>query len=224
MSTVLVVAPHPDDETLGCGGTLLRHISDGDEVHWLIMSTITQELGFSQARVKERAKEIKKVADAYKFSSVKQANFVTTKLDIYAKSELISFVSEVVNTLLPEIIYIPYSNDAHSDHAEVFGAVAACTKSFRYPFIKKVRVYETLSETEFSIYQGNNCFRPNLWIDISEYLERKVEIMNMYVGEMGRHPFPRSEKNIRALATYRGATSGTNFAESFVSLIERIIK
>ena len=77
MSVILVVAPHPDDETLGCGGTLLRHSAEGNEVHWLIMSAINKEAGFSQERIENRANEINKVAEAYGFVSVKQVDFIT---------------------------------------------------------------------------------------------------------------------------------------------------
>ena len=220
VTSVLVVAPHPDDETLGCGGALLRHIAEGDQVHWLIMSTLTQEIGFSQERIESRYKEIEKVAKSYKFSSVKQADFTTTRLDTYPKSALIEVVSEVVNRIEPEIVYLPYRNDVHSDHAKVFDAVASCTKSFRYPSIKRVRAYETLSETEFSINPEDSGFKPNLWVDISDYLEQKIEIMKMYKGELGEHPFPRSEEAIKALATIRGVVAGVESAESFMSLKE----
>ena len=223
MSVILVVAPHPDDETLGCGGTLLRHSAEGNEVHWLIMSAINKEAGFSQERIENRANEINKVAEAYGFVSVKQVDFITTRLDTYPKSDLIEVVSETVNRVKAEVIYLPYRDDVHSDHAEVFDAVASCTKSFRYPSVKKVRAYETLSETEFSIQPEDRGFKPNLWVDISDHLDRKIEIMKMYVGEMGEHPFPRSEKNIRALAIYRGAAGGVEYAESFMSLIERVV-
>jgi len=222
LSTILVVAPHPDDETLGCGGTLLRHIAEGDQVHWLIMTTISEQSGFSQEWIESRAKEIEKVVSAYNFTSTKQAEFVTTKLDTYPKSELIAVVSEMVNRVKPETIYLPYRNDVHSDHKEVFDAVISCTKSFRYPSVKKVRAYETLSETEFSIHKEDGVFHPNLWIDVSEFLEEKIVIMKTYNGELGEHPFPRSEQNIRALATLRGATAGVNAAEAFVSLKEII--
>jgi N-acetylglucosamine malate deacetylase 1 len=222
MTNVLVVAPHPDDETLGCGGALLRHIEEGDQVHWLIMSSISHEAGFSTSKIKSRSEEIKQVAAAYKFASFKQANFLATQLDTYSKSELINMVAETVNKVQPEVIYLPYSDDVHSDHVEVFNAVASCVKSFRYPSVKNVRAYETLSETEFSMqssFKGGG-FSPNLWIDITGYLDRKIEIMNIYEGETGTHPFPRSEQNMRALATFRGATAGVNAAESFISLKE----
>ncbi|MBF0231441.1 MAG: PIG-L family deacetylase [Desulfamplus sp.] len=218
---VLVVAPHPDDETLGCGGTILHHVDQGDRVHWLIMTRITTEMGFSLERVNERSIEIENVASSYGFSSVHKADFATTQLDQYSKKELISVVSKVITLLQPEIIYVPFRNDVHSDHEAVFDAVASCSKSFRYPFIKNLRAYETLSETEFSIRPANEShFTPNLWIDVSRFIEKKIEIMEMYKGEMGKHPFPRSEKNIRALSTFRGAFAGVEAAEAFMNLIE----
>jgi len=220
LSNILVVAPHPDDETLGCGGTILRHIAEGDKVHWLIMTTMSDEIGFNEDQINNRALEIPQVASAYGFSSVYQTDFVTTRLDTYRKSDLVLKVSEVFNKLKPETIYINYRNDVHSDHEVVFDTIASCTKSFRYPFIKKIRAYETLSETEFSIRPNDSGFQPNLWIDISKYIDRKIEIMRIYQSEMEEHPFPRSEKNIRALATYRGATARADSAEAFISLKE----
>mgnify|MGYP004007698689 CR=1 FL=1 len=219
---ILVVAPHPDDETLGCGGTLLRHHADGDEIHWLIMTTITEKAGFSKERIESRKQEIDTVAEKYQFSSVRQTQYVTTTLDIVANNELISEISDFIGKVKPDTIYVPYRNDIHSDHTAVFDAVVSCTKSFRYPFICRVRVYETLSETEFSIRPDDTGFHPNLWVDISSYLEEKIKIMQLYEGEMGQPPFPRSEKNIRALATLRGSTAGVDAAEAFVTLKEII--
>ena len=83
------------------------------------------------------------------------------------------FISNIFNRIQPNIIYIPYENDIHSDHKAVFSAATACCKSFRYPFISCVRVYETLSETELSLSTNNYSFKPNLWIDISDFLEKK---------------------------------------------------
>jgi N-acetylglucosamine malate deacetylase 1 len=219
-SRILVVSPHPDDETLGCGGSLLRHRAEGDEIHWMIMTTINEEVGYSRERIDSRKREIDNVTDRYGFSSVHQADFITTKLDTIANSELIGEVSSVVNKVKPDTLYIPFRSDVHSDHKAVFDAVSACTKSFRYPFIRRVRAYETLSETEFSLRPNDSGFKPNLWIDISEFLEQKIEVMKLFKNEFGEHPFPRSEKCIRALATLRGSTAGVESAESFVTMKE----
>ena len=219
---ILVIAPHPDDETLGCGGTLLRHYAEGDEIYWLIMTTITEHLGFEKERLYLRKQEINAVSAKYQFSITHQAKFATTTLDAVSNNEIINEVSSFMSKVKPDTIYIPYRNDIHSDHTAVFDAVASCSKSFRYPFLRRIRVYETLSETEFSIRTDDGGFRPNLWIDISPYLEEKIEIMRLYKGEIEEHPFPRSEKNIRALATLRGATAGLNAAEAFISIKEII--
>jgi len=217
---VLCVAPHPDDETLGCGGTLLRHVREGDEVHWLIMTTITVDQGFTPNRVSSRHSEINEVSARYGFSGVHKAEFLTARLDTYAKAELVSAVSKVVSHIQPNIIYVPYRNDIHSDHAAVFDAALACTKSFRYPSIKSVHAYETLSETEFGLRPDDPGFRPNLFVDISNFIEDKIDIMKLYVGELGEFPFPRSEESLRAQALLRGAQSGLMAAEAFMTLKE----
>jgi LmbE family N-acetylglucosaminyl deacetylase len=135
-------------------------------------------------------------------------------------SELISKISKIVNIVKPNIIYLPFKGDVHSDHRKIFEATFSCTKSFRYPFIKKIYMIEVLSETEFSLSTKDESFIPNVFVDISEYMDKKIEVMNVYKSEMGSHPFPRSEKNVRALATFRGATANCDYAESFMLLKE----
>lgn len=118
---------------------------------------------------------------------------------------------------------LPNRNDVHCDHAQIFDASVACTKSFRYPFVKKVCVYETLSETEFGMRTDDPGFKPNMWVDISNHLNQKIEIMKIFESEIGDHPFPRSIKNIEALASFRGATVNCEYAESFICLKETVV-
>ena len=215
MNKVLVVAVHPDDETLGCGGALFKHKDSGDEIHWMIATEMEELEGVSQRNI-----EIDKVAELYDFDSVHRLKLLTTKVDEYSMSELIARISLVVKKVKPNIIYLPFKNDIHSDHKCIFDAAYSCTKSFRYPFIKKIYMMETLSETEFSLSTKEDSFIPNMFIDVSEYINKKIEVMKVYEGEMGSHPFPRSERNIKALATYRGATAGCEYAESFMLIKE----
>ena len=222
MKNILVIAPHPDDETLGCGGTLLRHIDEGDKVYWLIGTTITEQLGFSPERLNSRQNEIAKVFKFYGFTGYKQLSFNATELDQVPKSKLVKEISKHVNEVKPHTMYIPYRNDVHSDHAQIFDASVACTKSFRYPFIEKVCVYETLSETEFGMRTDDSGFKPNMWVDISNYLERKIEIMKLFKSEVKEHPFPRSIKCIKSLANLRGSFAGSEYAESFMCIKEII--
>jgi len=220
MNSVLVVAVHPDDETLGCGGTLLKHKADADEIHWLLATDIKESEGFDVSVIKKRNKEIKKVEDLYRFTSVSRLEIPTTKVDEFGMSELVSKISYVIDKVKPNIIYLPFKGDVHSDHKYIFDAAYSCTKVFRYSFIKKIYMMETLSETEFSLSSKEDSFVPNVFVDISKYMDKKIEIMKSYKSEMGEHPFPRSERNIRALATYRGAISGCDYAESFKLLKE----
>ena len=213
---VLIIAVHPDDETLGCGGTLLKHKANGDEIHWLICTEANPENDFFRAR----EKEIEKVTNIYGFDSVTNLQLKTMQADEYSMSDLITKISKVINDVKPSTIYLPFKSDVHSDHRKIFEASYSCTKSFRYPFIKKIYMMEVLSETEFAPSVKEDSFVPNTFVDISEYMGKKIEIMQVFNSEVGEHPFPRSERNLRALATLRGTTAGCEYAESFVLLKE----
>lgn len=219
-SNILVVAPHPDDETLGCGGTLLRHIARGEAVHWLIVSDMRTEHGFSEAVVNRRQAEIQKVAATYGFTKVHNLGLQPTKLDTLPKGDLVGAVGQVIKEISPAVVYLPFRGDAHSDHLAVFDAMAACTKWFRYPSICRVLCYETLSETDFGLNPEGSKFTPNSFVDIAPYIERKIQIIQMYEGEMGAFPFPRSPEALRAIAQVRGVACGCHAAESFMLLRE----
>lgn len=216
MNKVLVVAVHPDDETLGCGGTLLKHKSNGDEIYWLVVTTIDKNHPYFP----KRQEEIERVVKMYDFDGVYNLEIPTQRVDECSMSELIGKISKVVNEVEPHTIYLPFKNDVHSDHRVVFDAAYSCTKSFRYPFVKRILMMETLSETEFTPSIPSESFAPNVFVDISEFFEKKMEIMRVYESELSNHPFPRSEKNLEALATLRGATGGVEYAESFMLLKE----
>lgn len=220
MSIVLVVAPHPDDESLGCGGALLRHIEEGDSVHWLIVTAMTESQGFPEDRIASRNTEIESVALAYRFAGVHRAGLPTTRLDTVPMGDLVAAIGKVFQTTCPDTVYLPYRNDAHSDHAAVFDATVACCKSFRHSSVKRVYAYETLSETEFGLRPDDPGFRPNLFVDIGDRLEQKIQILNLYSGEIGVFPFPRSEECVRAQAILRGSQAGSTAAEAFMVLKE----
>jgi len=222
MNKVLVVAVHPDDETLGAGGTLLKHKESGDEIYWIIVTSIrgykNWDLGFSEEVIIKREKEIEKVAKMYKFDDVFRLEFPTIRLDEISMSELIQSISDIFKKVKPNIVYLPFKNDVHSDHRKVFEATYSCTKSFRYPFIKKILMMETLSETDFA--DVTDSFISNVFVDISEFFNKKLEIMKIYESEMDNHPFPRSKETIESLAKVRGAQAGCKYAESFMLLKE----
>ena len=214
---VLVIAPHPDDETLGCGGTLLKHSDKGDELHWIVVTKPGDDYQFK----KDREEEKKIVAELYGFKTVTNLGFCVTYTDTVPLSEMIRLLTEAFKKINPEILYVPYRYDIHTDHQVTFDAVASCMKWFRFPFLKKMLVYETISETEFNMRSQDN-FSPNVFINIEKYIDKKIQIMKVYSGEMGPFPFPRSGLNIKALATFRGAMSGFKAAEAFMLLKEVI--
>ncbi|MDT9198036.1 PIG-L family deacetylase [Limnospira fusiformis KN01] len=222
-SSILIVAPHPDDETLGCGGTLLHHIANGDKVHWLIVTDICRELGFTELEVGQRQTEIQQVSEAYGFAGVYNLKFPPARLDTLPRAELISAISHFMKNVMPEIVYLPYRGDVHTDHAVVFDAVVSCTKWFRYPFIRRVLCYETLSETDFGLNPESRSFTPNSFVNITKYIDKKIEIAKIYQTEMGEFPFPRSHQALQALAKVRGAACGCLAAESFL-LLREIVK
>lgn len=220
MDKVLIIAVHPDDETLGCGGAILKHKANGDEIHWVIATDVKESDGFDNALIASRENEISKVANLYNFNSTHRLGLSTMRIDEYSMSELIGSISKVVSTVKPSIIYLPFKGDVHSDHRKIFEAAYACTKSFRYPFVKKIYMIETLSETEFAPSTKEDSFIPNVFVDISEFMDKKLEIMKVFKSEIAEHPFPRSIRNLKSLATLRGATAGCEYAESFILLKE----
>ena len=220
---VLCIAVHADDETLGCGGTMLKHKAQGDEIHWLLMTGPTENhpCNFTQEHIEERAERVKRIASAYGFDSLEYLGLPTQMLHTLDLREMIQKVSEVINRIKPNIIYTMFANDVHSDHRVAFDAVYSCTKSFRYPFIERIYMMETLSETEFALATHATSFCPNVYVDISRYIERKLEIMQMYPTEVMKEPYPRSLSSIKALARVRGSRAGVMYAEAFHLLYER---
>jgi LmbE family N-acetylglucosaminyl deacetylase len=218
---IIVIATHPDDETLGCGGTLLRYKSLGHEIYWLIMTSMHADQGFSEEVIDRRLQEISTVKKMYDFDGVYSLDFPASKLSEIKESLLISKIYEVFKKIQPTQIILPYFQDVHSDHRHAFSAVYSCTKIFRFPSISKIMMMETLSETEFC-NSATGAFSPNTFVDVSGFMEKKIKILNTYHGEIGTHPFPRSERSVFALATLRGATAGVEYAEAYMLLKEII--
>lgn len=215
MKKIVVISAHPDDEIIGAGGTLLKHKKAGDEIFWIITTNVFENQGFSEQRVKSRQTEIDEVAKKIGAQKVFKLNYPTMSLSSSSIIKMVPTISEIFGEIEPEIVYCLNRSDAHSDHRVTFDAVISCTKSFRYPSIKRVLMYECISETEFAPSLPEKVFMPNYFVDISEFFEEKIEILNIYSSEMGLHPFPRSNRNIEALATYRGASVGVEYAEAF---------
>lgn len=223
MSKVMFIAVHPDDETLGCGGTILKHKAQGDEIYWMVMTGPRKgdRPNFTDEFLARRNAIVDSVAQEYGFDETIKLGLPTQQLHTLDLKDIIQMISEVFKRIRPDIIYTMFCNDVHSDHRVAFDAVYGCTKSFRYPFIEKIYMIEALSETDFAVAMPGNTFVPNVYVDITEHINKKMEIMSMYKGELQQDPYPRSLSAIKSLARVRGCRAGVLYAEAFMLLFEK---
>lgn len=215
---VLVITPHPDDEVLGCGGTISKHSNQGDEVYNCII-TKAYTPDWSEEFIENREKEIEK---ANKILGIKNTYFLdypTVKLDTIPQKELNEAIYKVVDEVKPDVTYIPHKGDLNKDHRLIFESSLVATRPVNHK-VKKILSCETLSETEWG--QSIEPFIPNVYVDVSETFEKKIEAMKAYESELKQYPHPRSLEIIEALAKKRGSEIGVNFAEAFV-LIREVI-
>jgi len=210
---VLVVSPHPDDETLGVGGTLLKLKRQGHQIYWLNITDMKTEDRWDEQIVLHRQEQIKKVRDFFNFDGFYNLAFPPTKLKTIDEGKIIGEIKNVYDEVRPDWIIIPGQYDAHSDHHVVYNCCMAAAKTFRSPYIKRITTMEIISETDYG-FQAEK-FTPNLFIDISDTLEGKIEAMKIYDTEIEEAPFPRSLENIKALATNRGGYCTSRYAEAF---------
>jgi LmbE family N-acetylglucosaminyl deacetylase len=218
---VLAIAVHPDDETLGCGGTLLRHVAAGDEIHWLLL-TSAHEPDFSAARIAQQAEQVEAVRSAYPFTTLTWLKWPTTRLAEMPFNELIRSMRGAVDALKPGLVYVPNRSDVHSDHRVASQVVQSVTKSFymRQLGIKRILACEVLSETDGAPALPENMFLANIYHDISTTARQKLEIMRLFESEVHAGPMPRGLSAIEALARFRGATVGVEYAEAFMLIRE----
>jgi LmbE family N-acetylglucosaminyl deacetylase len=219
---VLAISAHPDDETLGCGGTLLKHRDRGDSIFWTI-ATVCHEPQWAADVIERKAVEVERVADAYKARLFK-LGFLNAQLDKVPVGELMKPIETIVDEVKPEIVYLLHGGDIHTDHYSLFTASMSVLKPFymKRRGVRRVLSYETLSSTDAAPAGAGRMFLPNVFSDISTYVDEKVAIMGMYETEIHAEPMPRSPSAIRALARFRGSTISTEYAEAFTLVRELI--
>lgn len=217
---VLAISAHPDDETLGCGGTLLKHRQAGDRIAWII-ATVCHEPQWSAELIARKAVEVDRVAAAYG-AQIFKLGFPNARLDTIGIGELMKPIERVVAEVQPEVVYMLHGGDIHTDHHALANASMSVLKPFYMSKrgIHRVLGFETLSSTDAAPQRGERMFMPNVYSDISPYLEEKVRIMQLYESEIHPEPMPRSPSAIRALARFRGATISTEYAEAFTLIRE----
>jgi N-acetylglucosamine malate deacetylase 1 len=210
--TILIISVHPDDETLGCGGLILRELAEGSNVF----------CAFVTEGNSHQSELIDLISQEYRFTGTYRLGLPEIILDDLSLSEIIPPISDVIKKVRPDVIIIPNRSDPHSDHRRVFDACQACIKSFRYPFVKKVLMCEIQSETDFAPPLPENVFIPNVFVDISLYFEKKMQIMSLFESELLPAPMTRSLDSIKALHRYRGSQCNVQYAEAFMLIKELI--
>ena len=216
---ILIIAPHPDDEVLGCGGIVAKHTKERDEVYLCIV-TKAYHPDWSEEFLKNRPEEIEKSNEILGIKKTYFLDYPTVKLDTIPQKNLNEAISKVVNKVNPDIFYIPHKGDLNKDHRLVFESSLVATRPINQK-VKRILSYETLSETEWG--QSIEPFIPNVYVDISETFEKKIEAMKAYESELKQYPHPRSLEIVEALAKKRGSEVGVNFAEAFI-LIREIVE
>lgn len=222
---VVVASAHPDDETLGAGGTLLLHGAAGDEIHWLI-ATRAGPPRWDAETVRQKEAEIQDVAAAYGMRSVRRLPFGAAEIDRVPIREVIEAVASALDDVRPDRVYTVHPGDVHSDHRVLFEALQAAAKPFRRragPSL--VLAWETLSSSHQAFAATAPPFRPQVYVPLTaDILEAKIAMMERFRTETQEDPLPRGPAAIRAQARIRGAEMGVEYAEAFEVLrgIERI--
>lgn len=222
MKRVLVVAAHPDDEILGVGATVAKHVAQGDEVYALILGEGQTSRGehredISQGVVEELHKNTMESASKVGYRNVYFENFPDNRFDQVDLLDIVKAVEHRIREIQPEIIYTHYSGDLNIDHQYTARAVLTATRPIGdYP-VKEIYAFETLSSTEWNFdYSVQPAFSPNVYIDITEYYEKKEAAMNCYVSELCQYPHPRSLEGMDVLSRTRGIAAGMKRAEAFM--------
>lgn len=220
---ILVIAPHADDEIIGCGGTIAKAVNRGDEVYILIATNAN--IGAPELFNEEAIKKVRSEAlNAHKYLGVKETYFMdfpAPALNAFPEYKISIEVSKIINKVKPNIMYLPHPGDLHQDHKAVYRASLVAARPQGNYCVEEIYCYETLSETEWAPYQEKS-FIPNVFIDVTEFFEHKLEAMRFFKSQIKEFPHTRSTETFEALAKYRGATVGVKRAESFI--VERIIK
>ena len=216
---VLVFAPHADDEILGVGGSIAKHIAAGDDVYVCIATRPTPPV-FSDELFERIRKE---TLAAHNFLKIKKTFFLeypAVALESVPRTKLNGDILAVINEVKPDIVYMPHFGDMQKDHTLIAEAVMVAVRPKQAHKIKKVLAYETLSETEWNVPHSSTAFIPNVYTDISDTLDAKLKAMSFFESQLADFPCPRSIKAIESLARLRGSTIFADAAESFMLIRE----
>jgi LmbE family N-acetylglucosaminyl deacetylase len=220
MRSVLVLAAHPDDEVLGCGGTLAKLAKDNARVHIAFLAdgvfSRAGERATQQLELSARRSAAQKACEILGASSVSFGNFPDNRMDTISLLEITQAVEQLITVHQPEMLFTHHAGDVNIDHRRVHeAAVTACRPQAGHP-VKTLLCFEVPSSTEWQLPGSAPVFTPNWFVDISATLECKLAALDAYAAELRAWPHPRSTQGVTHLAHWRGATVGVEAAEAFM--------
>jgi N-acetylglucosamine malate deacetylase 1 len=218
MKNVLVVAPHADDEILGCGGVIAKHLEAGDQVFIAIMTNAAvgaPEL-FDAEAIKIIRAEAKRSHTLLNVTETAYFDFPAPQLEQYPQYKIASVLNQLIREKQIDTLFIPHKGDLHLDHGVIYNACLVAARPVPGQYVKHIYAYETLSETEWGHPTAEAVFIPRRYVVLSEQnFEQKLAAMKCFESQLKDFPNTRSLKAIRNLAELRGATVGVPYAEAF---------
>jgi LmbE family N-acetylglucosaminyl deacetylase len=215
MRTILVVAAHTDDEALGCGGTIARHVAEGDTVYAVFLADgVTSRPDASSAQLEQRNSAAAKAHEILGIRQVYMLGFPDNRMDGIPLLDIVQRLEEVLIKVQPEVVYTHHCGDLNVDHRITHQATLTACRPIPGASVKEIYAFEVLSSTEWNT-PGVTPFIPNVFVDISRYLDTKISALSAYELEMREEPHSRSIENAIRLAELRGNTVGVKAAEGF---------
>ena len=219
---ILVIVAHPDDEVLGCGGTIIKHSQNGDSIDLIVMSN-GEDARINKKdihkKIKQRYNALEKSSKILGINNIYKFDLPDNKFDSLPLLEIVQKIEPLIIKLKPDIIYTHYFNDLNIDHSCVSKAInTICRPSFLKKMPNKIYSFEILSNTELNFL--DNQFKPNYFVNIKKTFNLKLKAMKQYKQELKDYPNGRSLKGIEVLSNYRGLSAGFEHAEAFILLKE----
>ena len=217
MSDILIVAAHPDDEVLGCGGTIATHVANGDSVNILIIAegATSRTQNESTPRPSDIKGQARKAARTLGVSDLNFLDYPDNKLDTVPLLDVVKSIESEVSSKNPKVVYTHHGSDLNVDHRIVSQAVVTACRPQPWSSVSCVLAFEVLSSSEWGTPVTGPIFNPNYFKDISQCLDKKLEALKCYDSELREFPHPRSLRSVETLARLRGSNSGVEAAEAF---------
>jgi len=219
MNKVLVIVAHPDDEILGVGATVVKHVQKSDECLALILgegmtSRYEKRDLANSLKVEELHKDTFDAAKIIGYKDVYLENLPDNRFDSVDLLDIVKIVEKYIDKIKPDIIYTHHSGDLNIDHRKTYEAVLTATRPMDNNCVKKIYCFETVSSTEWN-FEYLNPFNPNCFVDVTETLDSKLKAMECYKSELRNFPHPRSIENLKANAKRWGSVVGREYVEAF---------